>query len=146
MSFEPEVIRIAVAVVKTEDGVAITWNKNWKRFVLPMTKIGRGLEEETAEEAAVRALAEVAGTPCQVESGKPSHEMRQLQLSGRDGELKDYQFVLVPVRTHPDFTSTPVADHSVVMAPVEKLQVGEYKPLSSSVKPIIDECVSLGLV
>ena len=145
MSFEPQVVRIAVALMRTDDGAVITWNSNWESFVLPMTKIG-GARGETAEQAAVRALAEVVRVPCQVEPGKSSHEMRQLQLSDRDGEIKDYQFVVVPVRFHPNFANVSIINRPMVLAPVEKLQSEEYQPMSSSVKPIIDECVELGLV
>lgn len=141
MSFEPKVIRIAVALLKTDKGVAIVWNNKWESFVLPMTKIGGGAREETAEQAAVRALAEIVQAPCQAEPDKSSHETRQLQLSNRDGEIKDYQFTVVPVQIHPDFATASIVDRPIIFASTDKLQAEEYQPMSSSVKPIIDECV-----
>ena len=146
MSFEPKIIRIAVALMMTDHGVAITWSENWDAFVLPMTKIATGARAENPEQAAVRALAEVLRVPCQIEPGQTSHEMRQLQLSDRDGEIKDYQFVIVPVRIHPDFANTTIRPHSVIFATGDKLQAGEYQPMSPSTKLIIDECASIGLV
>ena len=130
----------------TDDGIAITWNNNWNSFVVPMTKVSGGEEEETAEQAAVRALAEVVQLPCQVVPGEAAHEMRQLQLSGRDGEIKDYQFVVVPVQIHPDFAIASVVDRQVIFASADKLQAAEYQPVSPSVKPLIDECVVRRLV
>ncbi len=72
MTFDPKQIPIAVALVRSVDGqLTIAWNDNWQSFVLPMTKIHSvGPVVETAEQAAVRAAAEVLHVPCRVVPGK----------------------------------------------------------------------------
>lgn len=142
MSFDPKNVQIAVALMVTDDGMAVAWNENWDAFVLPMTKIGDGLPAETAEQAAVRAMAEVLQLPVQVVPGQTAKQMRTLQMSDRDGELKDYRFTVVPTQIHPDFATASIVDRQVIFASADKLQAGEYQPMSPSVKPIIDECVA----
>lgn len=142
--FDPQNLQIAVALVKFDQGkVAISWNDKWQAFVLPMTKLDAGPPAESAEQAAVRAAAEVLQLPVRVVPGQAGKEMRKLQLSSRDGELKDYHFTIVPVEIHPDFQSA-VTHRPVLMPTVEKLQSGAYQPVSPSVKPILDACVEWG--
>jgi hypothetical protein len=141
-----QTVQIAVALVKSnKDQVAISWNGNWGAFVLPMTKLDITPPAESAEQAAVRAAAEVFGLPCRVVPGQSGKAMRKLQLGQRDGELKDYHFTVVPVEVHPDFQSA-ITNRPVLMPAVEKLQTGDYQPMSPSVKPILDACVEWGWV
>jgi hypothetical protein len=143
--FEPENVHIAVALVKMSDSkLAIAWNGSWDAFVLPMTKLSAGPPAEKAEQAAVRAAAEVFQLPCRVVPGKAGKEMRMLQLSASNSELKNYCFTVVPVEIHPDFKYAPLGGRPVVFADFAKLQSGEYQPVSPSVKPILDECVEWG--
>ena len=143
--FDPQNVQIAVALVKLDQNrLAIAWNEIWDAFVLPMTKIDAGPPAETAEQAAVRAAAEVFQLPCRVVPGKAGQAMRKLQLSSRDGELKDYHFTVVPVEIHPDFSSTSLAYRPVFFAAATKLLNGEYQPLSPSVNPILEACVEWG--
>jgi hypothetical protein len=142
---EPKSVPIAVALVIMEQGkVAIAWNKKWEAFVLPMTKPDAGPPRETAEQAAVRAAAEVFQLPCRTISGKSGKAMRNLQLSNRDGEIKDYHFTIVPVEVHPDFQSVTVNGCSALFTSTEKLHAGEYQPQSPSVKLILDACLEWG--
>ncbi len=142
--FDPQTMQIAVALVKVNgDKIAITWNENWQAFVLPMTKLDAGPPAETAEQAAIRAAADVFRLPCRVVPGRASQSMRKLQLSSRDGELKDYHFTVVPVEVHPDF-QLPLEHRPVLFPTAEKLLAGTYQPLSPSVKPILDACAEWG--
>ena len=107
-----------------------------------MTKISSGPLAESAEQAAIRAMAEVLQLPTQVVAGKAGKQMRTLQLSDRDGELKDYHFTVVPVQIHPDFATASIADRPVIFASADKLQAEDYQPMSPSVKPIVNEWVA----
>lgn len=145
--FDPQNVQIAVALVKLNKGqVAVSWNDNWGAFVLPMTKLDATPPAESAEQGAVRAAAEVLGLPCRVVTGQTGKAMRKLQLGQRDGELKDYHFTVVPVEVHPDFQNAPVAHRPMLFASTDKLQSGEYQPVSPSVKPILDACLEWGWV
>lgn len=145
--FDPQTVQIAVALVKlNKDQVAIAWNDNWGAFVVPMTKLDETPPAETPEKAAVRAAAEVIGVPCRVVPGQAGKAMRKLQLSNRDGEIKDYHFTVVPVEVHPDFQSASIAHRPVLFASADKLQSGEYQPVSPSVKPVLDACLEWGWV
>lgn len=137
MKFDPKNVQIAVALMVTDNGIAVAWNEKWDAFVLPMTKISSG----PPTEAAVRAMAEVLRLPVQVVPGQAGKAMRKLQMSDRDGEMKDYHFTVVPIQIHPDFATASIADRRVIFASADKLQAEEYQPMSPSVKPIIDECV-----
>ena len=141
MTFDPKNVQIAVALLKLgKDKVALTWNDNWGAFALPMTKIDTGKPAETAEHAALRAAAEVLQLPVRVAAGQAAKAMRALQLSDRDGEIKDYHFHVVPVEIHPDFAAVSINHRPVIFATVDHLQTGDIQPISPSVKPIIDEC------
>ncbi|MCA9086352.1 MAG: hypothetical protein KDA81_19975 [Planctomycetaceae bacterium] len=138
-----ETRRISVALLKTSDGkVALTWSDPWGAFVLPMTKRSAGPPPETAEQAAVRAMAEVLQLPVRVVPGQFGREMRTLQLSGRDGEIHDYQFTVVPVEIHPDFKWCDITHRSVIFATTAHIQTLDVQPVSPSVKLIIDECMN----
>lgn len=141
MTFDPKNVQIAVALLKLgNDNVALTWNDKWGAFVLPMTKIDNGKPAETAEHAALRAAAEVLQLPVRVIAGQAAKAMRTLQLSDRDGEIKDYHFHVVPVEIHPDFAAISITHRPVIFATVDQLQSEAIQPISPSVKPIIDEC------
>lgn len=145
--FDPQTLQIAVALVKlNKNQVAVSWNDNWGAFVFPMTKLDTTPPAESAEQAAVRAAAEIFGLPCRVMPGQSGKAMRKLQLGQRDGELKDYHFTVVPVEVHPDFGNASIAHRTVLFASADKLQSGEYQPVSPSVKPILDACLEWGWV
>ena len=142
--FDPAQPSIAVAyVVDSQGRLLLAWNANWGAFKLPMTKLHTEMPAETPEQAAVRAVAEVLGVPTRVVSGKAAHFARGLQKSPRDGDIKDYQYHVVPVEPHPDFVSVNDS-HTVVWAAIDKLQAGEYQPMSQSVESILRECVEWG--
>jgi hypothetical protein len=143
MTFDPKNLNIAVALIKMgRDKVALTWNDKWGAFVFPMTKIAAGPAAESAEDAALRAAAEVLQLPVRVVAGQTSRKMRTLQLSDSDGQIKDYHFTVVHIEVHPDFAAASISDRPVIFAPIDQLQAGEYQPISPSVKPILDELMA----
>lgn len=110
-----------------------------------MTKLQHGQPAETPEHAAVRAAAEVLGVPTRVVPGQNAKFARELLRSLRDGDIKDYQYHVVPVEAHPDFASQ-VSGKSLVWASVDKLQTGDYQPLSKSIDSILKDCVEWGWI
>lgn len=143
--FDPAQPSIAVAyVVDTQGRLLLAWNANWGAFTLPMTKLHSEMPAETPEQAAVRSASEVLGVPTRVVPGKAAKFARGLQKSPRDGDIKDYQYHVVPVEPHPDFASSNGGRHAVVWATIDKLLAGEYQPMSQSVESILRECVEWG--
>ena len=143
MTFDPKNLNIAVALIKLGEGkVALTWNQKWGAFAFPMTKIDAGPPAESAEQAALRAAAEVLQLPVRVVAGQTSRTMRALQLSDSDGQIKDYHFTVVQVEVHPDFAEASISSRPLLFASIEQLQAGEYQPMSPSVKSIIDELMA----
>ena len=142
--FDPAKPSIAVACVLDSSGrLLLAWNQKWGAFTVPMTKIDLATPAETPQEAAVRAAAEVLQVPCRPVADKPVHFFRGLQKSERDAEIKDYQYNIVLVESHPDFAAQPNAG---VWASIEKIQSGEYQPISGSVEEILRHCLESGLV
>lgn len=142
---DPERLRIAVALVMSDaQRLLLFWNEKWQGFALPMTKPHSGPPGESPEQAAVRAAAEALCLPARVIPGRGSHTTRTLQLSARDGQIKDYVYTIVPVEVHPDYHGSLRDSQRVVWMPVDKLTAGEYQPLTTSVKPILDECREWG--
>jgi hypothetical protein len=142
--FDPAQPSIAVAyVVDSQGRLLLTWNDNWGAFTLPMTKLQSDQPAETPEQAGVRAAAEVLGVPTRVVPGKASKFARGLQKSPRDGDIKDYQYNVVPVEAHPDFASHISSKH-LVWAAIDKLQTGEYQPISKSLEALLRECIEWG--
>jgi ADP-ribose pyrophosphatase YjhB (NUDIX family) len=142
---DPETLRIAVALVMSESRrILLAWNHHWQGFALPMTKIDAGPPAETPELAAARAAAETLQLPARVVPGRSGQAMRMLQLSGRDGEIKNYVYTVVPIEVHPDFHAAPRDHRPTIWAPVAKLAAGEYQPLTSSVQPVLDACREWG--
>ena len=145
--FDPAKPSIAVAYVVDKQGrLLLTWNAKWGSFTLPMTKVHTDQPAETPEQAAVRAAAEVLGVPTRVVPGKAAKYSRGLQNSSRDGDMKDYQYNVVPVEAHPDFASQNSSNQPILWAAIEKLQDGEYQPVSKSVEALLRECVQWGWI
>lgn len=138
---EYPVVSIGVAFMKFDGRLALAWNERWGAFVLPMTKLDAGPPAETAEEAAVRAAAEVFRLPVRVVAGQAGQAVRHTWRGGADGQLKDYQFTVVPVEVHPDFAAAAAGSDRAVLADVDTLLRGDYRPVSPSVKPILTACV-----
>ena len=144
--FDPAQPSIAVAYVVDPQGrLLLTWNEKWGAFTLPMTKLQSDQPAETPEQAGVRAASEVLGVPTRVVPGKASKFARGLQKSPRDGDIKDYQYNVVPVEVHPDFASHISSKH-LVWAAIDKLQTGEYQPISKSVEALLRECIEWGWI
>jgi|GEM_PF-2797068 len=144
--FDPAQPSIAVAyVVDSQGRLLLTWNDKWGAFTLPMTKLHADQPAETPEQAGVRAAAEVLGVPTRVVPGKEAKFARGLQKSPRDGDIKDYQYNVVPVEAHPDFASH-ISSQPLVWAAIDKLQTGEYQPVSKSVESLLRECVEWGWI
>ncbi len=142
--FNPTQPSIAVAfAVDTNKRLLLTWNTNWGCFTLPMTKLQLEQPAETPEQAAVRAAAEVLGVPTRVVPGQAAQFARGLLRSPRDGDIKDYQYHVVPIEAHPDFASH-IAAQPRVWAKIDKLQTGEYQPLSKSIAALLDDCIQWG--
>jgi len=140
--FDPQQPSIAVALVFDSGGnILIGWNAKWRCFTLPMTKIDKELPAETPSEAAVRAAAEVLQVPCRVVAGKEQQFFRGLQKSDRDAEIKDYQYHVVQVEPHPEFSGHV---SSALYASADKLRSGEYQPVSGSVGEILNHCIGWG--
>lgn len=140
MTFDPQNLNIAAALIWLgHEKVALTWNKKWVAFVFPMTKIDAGPRAESSQQAALQAAAEVLHLPVRVVAGQAAKAMRTLQLCDRDGEIKDYHFHVVPVEDHPDFAAASINHRPAIFATVNQLQNRDIQPISSSVKPIIDE-------
>ena len=138
---DPKSVSIAVALLMIPGkGLVLTWNDKWEAFVLPMTKIKSGPPVESGNTAAIRAAAEAVRLPIQCKPEQASKEMRTLQLSLRNDEVKDYRFTVVPVDIHPDFT-LEVAPSSTICCSVEKLMEEAYQPVSPSVLPILKACL-----
>ena len=96
--FDPAQPSIAVAyVVDSQGRLLLAWNANWGAFTLPMTKLHTEMPAETPEQAALRAAAEVLGVPTRVVPGHTAKFARGLLRSPRDGEIKDYQYHVVPI-------------------------------------------------
>lgn len=144
--FQPTQPSIAVAyVVDSQNRLLIAWNANWGGFSLPMTKLHLEQPAETPEQAAVRAASEVLGVPTRVVPNRAAQFARGLLRSPRDGDIKDYQYHVVPVEPHPDFASL-IASQPLVWAEIDKLQTGEYQPLSKSIEALLQECVEWGWI
>jgi len=144
--FDPAQPSIAVAfVVDSQGRLLLAWNNKWGAFTLPMTKLQSDQPAETPEQAGVRAAAEVLGVPTRVVPGKVAQFARSLQRSPRDGDIKDYQYNVVPVEPHPDFASH-ISSQPFVWAAINKLQAGEYQPISKSVDALLRECVEWGWI
>jgi 8-oxo-dGTP pyrophosphatase MutT (NUDIX family) len=142
--FDPAKPSIAVAfIVDSQGRLLLSWNEKWGAFTLPMTKLRSDPPAETPEQAAVRAAAEVLGVPARVVPGKAAKFARGLQKSTRDGGIKDYQYNVVPVEAHPDYAAI-IGSRPYVWASIDKLQTGEYQPVSSSVQPLLQDCVEWG--
>ena len=140
--FDPQNVQIAVALVRRPDGaIALSWNANWDVFVMPVSKIDPGPPAESAEQAAIRAAAEAFQVPCRVVPGKSARAMRTLQLGQRDGQIKDYNFTVVPIEVHPDFQADRAWNDRCIFVDVAKALAGDYQPLSPSVKPIVEACL-----
>ena len=143
---DPAQPSIAVAYVVDPQGrLLLTWNDKWGAFTLPMTKLQSDQPAETPEQAGVRAASEVLGVPTRVVPGKAAKFARGLQKSPRDGDIKDYQYNVVPVEVHPDFASHISSKHLVWTA-IDKLQTGEYQPISKSVEALLRECIEWGWI
>ena len=141
---DPAQPSIAVAYVVDPQGqLLLTWNEKWGAFTLPMTKLQSDQPAETPEQAGVRAASEVLGVPTRVVPGKAAKFARCLQKSPRDGDIKDYQYNFVPEEVHPDFASHISSKHLVWTA-IDKLQTGEYQPISKSVESLLRECIEWG--
>ncbi len=141
---DPQNIQIAAAFMRAPGNkLALVWSDTWQAFVLPMTKLNAGPPAETAEQAAIRAAAGGSGAPCRVVPGSAAKAMRALQLSNRDGEIKDYHFTIVPVEIHPDFVATSTGPR-LILVDTGKLQHGEYQPISPSIRPILESCFEWG--
>lgn len=144
--FDPAQPSIAVAyVVDSQGRLLLTWNEKWGAFTLPMTKVHSDQPAETPEQAAIRAAAEVLGVPTRVVKDKETKFARGLQKSPRDGDIKDYQYNVVPVEADPDFASH-ISSQPLVWAAIDKLQAGEYQPVSTSVESLLRECFEWGWV
>jgi len=144
--FNPTQPSIAVAyVVDSSRRLLLAWNANWGCFTLPMTKLHLEQPAETPEQSAVRAAAEVLGVPTRVVPGQSAKFARGLLRSPRDGDIKDYQYHVVPIEAHPDFASH-IAPHPLVWAEIDKLQTGEYQPLSKSIEALLEDCVEWGWI
>lgn len=144
--FNPDQPSIAVAyVVDSQGRLLLTWNEKWGAFTLPMTKPHADQPAETPEQAGVRAAAEVLGVPTRVVPGKAAKFARGLQKSPRDGEIKDYQYNVVPVEAHPDFVSQ-ISGRPLVWAAIDKLQTGEYQPVSVSVEVLLRQYFEWGWI
>ena len=64
---------------------------------------------------------------------------RGLLGSPRDGEIKDYQYhVVVPIEVHPDF-AWYIAAQPLVWAEIDKLQTGQYQPISKSIEALLED-------
>ena len=143
---DPAQPSIAVAYVVDPQGrLLLTWNDKWGAFTLPMTKLQSDQPAETPEQAGVRAASEVLGVPTRVVPGKASMFARGLQKSPRDGDIKDYQYNVVPVEVHPDFASH-ISSKRLVWTAIDKLQTGEYQPISKSVEALLRECIEWGWI
>jgi hypothetical protein len=143
--FEPETIHAAVAFVRNDQGqLLLVWNQKWQSFMLPLTKIHAGPPQEAAEHAAIRAASEALLLPTRVVPGQAGRMTRALRISGRDGEIKNYVYTVVPVELHPDFAAVSLVGCPVIWASIEKLGGAEYQPLSSTAKPVLDECIGWG--
>ena len=69
-----------------------------------------------------------------------------LHKSPRDGDIKDYRYNVIPVEAHPDFASSISSSQPVIWAAFDKLQAGEYQPISKSVDALLRECVEWGWI
>lgn len=144
--FDPSQPSIAVAYVVDPAGrLLLTWNERWDAFTLPMTKLRSEQPAETPEQAAIRAAAEVLGVPTRVVPGQVAKFARGLLRSQRDGEIKDYQYHVVPIEPHPDFASH-VSKQPLIWVAINRLQIGEYQPLSMSIEQLLQECVAWGWI
>jgi ADP-ribose pyrophosphatase YjhB (NUDIX family) len=142
--FNPAKPSIAVAFIIDSNGrLLLTWNEKWGAFTLPMTKVDMEVPAETPSQAAVRAAAEVLQVPCRVVAGKHPQFSRGLQKSDRDAQIKDYQYNVIQVEPHPDFAAH-ITSQLLVWAAIDKLQAGEYQPISQSVEPLLRESVEWG--
>ena len=140
MTADPERLGIAVALVISDSRrLLLSWNEPWQGSVLPMSKLHAGPPAESPEQAAVRAAAQALHLPVRVLPGHRSQTTLAATIA-RDGEIKDYVFTIVLIEAHPDFRDSLPDSHRVIWMPVEKLIAGEYQPLTTSVKPILDEC------
>lgn len=144
--FDPAQPSIAVAyIVDSQGRLLLTWNEKWGAFTLPMTKVHSDQPAESPEQAAIRAAAEVLAVPTRVVVDKETKFARGLQKSPRDGDIKDYQYNVVPVEAHPDFASQ-VSSKPLLWATIAKLQNGDYQPVSKSVEAILQECAQWGWI
>jgi hypothetical protein len=142
---DPKKLRIAVAFMMSDaKRLLLHWNEKWQAFALPMSKPNAGPPAETFEQAAIRAAAEALLLPTRTVAERDSRATRSLQLSARDGHIKDYVYTVVPVEVHPDFRGLSPDSRPVIWMPIGKLLAGEYQPLTCSVKPILDECRAWG--
>ncbi len=138
--FEPKTIRVAVAyVVDDEQRLLLAWNDKWGAFTLPMSKMYFGPPAEKAEEAAIRAASEVLRLPTRAVAGKSAKETRALEVSARDGELKNYVYTVAPIELHPDFQGRSLSHLAVIWAPIARIESGEYRPLSETVSRLLLE-------
>jgi hypothetical protein len=143
---DPAQTPLAAAVIFDSRGrLLLVWNDNWGAFALSMTKLHCEQPEETHEQSGVRTVAEVLGLPTRVVPDKAAKFARGLQESPRDGDIKDYQYKLVPIEVHPDFASH-IRSQPFVWALINKLQTGEYQPISKSVEALLRECVEWGWI
>jgi ADP-ribose pyrophosphatase YjhB (NUDIX family) len=137
---DPAKPSIAVGLIRNHEGkLLLAWNSQWKCFTLPMTKIDQDPPSESAEQAAVRALAEVLGVPARPLAKQAAEFFRSLQLSSRDGEIKDYQFHAVKLEPHPDFAGTAQPTVPTLWADIDQLIANEYHPVSPSVALILSD-------
>lgn len=141
---EPKTVTVVVALVTNPDGkLLLSWNPMWGGFSLPMTKVADGPPAETVARAAVRAAAEVVGRPVRVANGHKPRNTRDLLLSARDKEVKNYVYTVVRVEVHPDFVGH--AGSGFWAAP-EGLASGEYQPATDSVPPVVAELRDWGWI
>ena len=96
---------VAATLIICKGRVLAVYNRNWNSFTLPMTKRRKA---EGWEDAAARAAAECLGAAW---SGKPEFcvDIGELQISGRDGELKHYHFQVFSVQVPPEIMLAPSA-------------------------------------
>ena len=106
-----------------------------------MTKLPSGQPAETPEQAGVRTVAEVLVAPIGVAPDNASKLARGLQKSSHDGDIKNYQFDVVSMEDHPDFASQ-LSRQPLVWIAIDKLQTGEYQPVSKSVQSLLPQCIT----
>ena len=140
--FDPTQPSIAAAYVLDSQGrLLLIWNNKWNFFPLSMTKLPSGQPAETPEQAGVRTVAEVLVAPIGVAPDNASKLARGLQKSSHDGDIKNYQFDVVSMEDHPDFASQ-LSRQPLVWIAIDKLQTGEYQPVSKSVQSLLPQCIT----